>query len=107
VKQFGIDVVVVEPGLIQSEWAGIAMNTMKQASRDTAYAYFAEKAAAMASKAGKSPGSIVIARLIQKIIETKNPKARYSKGFLAKPALFLKKYLSDALFDKIILSQFK
>jgi short-subunit dehydrogenase len=107
VKQFGIDVVLVEPGSIKSEWTGIAMNIMKQASQKSPYAHFAEKAAALASYAEKSPEPVVIARLIQKIIAAKSPKARYSKGFLAKPLLFLKKYLSDAMFDTIILSRFK
>jgi short-subunit dehydrogenase len=107
VKKFGIDVVVVEPGGIQSEWAEIAISTMLAASKDTVYAHFAEKAAAAVSQAGKPPAPLVIAKLIQKIIETKTPKARYAKGALAHPILFLKKYLSDALFDKIILSQLK
>jgi NAD(P)-dependent dehydrogenase (short-subunit alcohol dehydrogenase family) len=107
VKQFGIDVVVIEPGGIRSEWAGIAKSNMRTASKDSVYARFAEKAAAATSQENKLPEPIIIARLIQKIIETKAPKARYAKGLLAKPILFLKKYLSDALFDKIILSQFK
>jgi short-subunit dehydrogenase len=111
VKQFGVDVIVVEPGGIKSEWSGIANKTMLAASGDTAYAHLAKKAsqstAAIEKMENKAPTPIVIAELIRKAIEAKKPKTRYSKGFLAKPILFLKKYTGDKLFDKIILSQFK
>jgi short-subunit dehydrogenase len=111
VKQFGIDVIVVEPGGIKSEWVGIANQTMLAASGNTAYAHLAEKAPqsteTIKKMENKIPAPTVIAELIRKAIEAKNPKTRYSKGFLAKPILLLKKYTGDKLFDKIILSQFK
>jgi hypothetical protein len=53
------------------------------------------------------PGPIVIAELIQKGIEAKKPKARYSAGYLAAPTLFMRKILSDRLMDKAIMSQLK
>jgi short-subunit dehydrogenase len=109
VKQFGIDVIVIEPGGIQSEWGDIAMNTMVAASKNSAYMHFAVIAQKATEKQSKSkiPEPIIIAELIKKAIEAKRPKARYAKGFMAKPILFFKKFLSDALFDKIIISQFK
>jgi short-subunit dehydrogenase len=107
VKQFGIDVIVVEPGGIKSEWSGIANKTMLAASGDTVYANFARKASQTTEMEVKLPTPTVIAELIRKAIEAKKPKTRYVKGFLAKPILFLKKYTGDKMFDKIILSQFK
>ncbi|MDR0604128.1 MAG: SDR family NAD(P)-dependent oxidoreductase [Bacteroidales bacterium] len=107
VKQFGINVVLLEPGGIQSEWAGIANTNMLTASKDTIYAPFAKKVSSIVSLENKLPKPIIIAQLIRKIIETRNPKARYAKGFFAKPLLLLKRCLSDAMFDKIVLSQFK
>jgi short-subunit dehydrogenase len=109
VKQFGIDVVVVEPGGIETEWGGIAANTAVKASGNSVYKKFADIVSVF-SASGKAPKPIVIAELIKKIIEAKKPKTRYVKGFMAKPILFLKKYLNDRMFDKIIeivLSQFK
>jgi NAD(P)-dependent dehydrogenase (short-subunit alcohol dehydrogenase family) len=113
VRQFGIDVILIEPGGIKTEWAGIANDTMMKASGHSAYSHFAEASpfAKVASKAtaldDKAPEPTVIAALIKKAIEAGRPKARYVKGFLAKPILFAKKLLSDALFDKVILSRFK
>jgi NAD(P)-dependent dehydrogenase (short-subunit alcohol dehydrogenase family) len=110
VQQFGIDVIVVEPGGIQSEWGDIAMGAMLAASQHSAYAGFAQAAKkttdAQATKS-KAPDPIIIARIIKKAIEARHPKARYAAGFMARPILFLRKILSDAAFDKIILSQFK
>src|ERR1700748_2769420 len=37
VKQFGIDVVVIEPGGVKSEWAGIAAENLRKVSGSTAY----------------------------------------------------------------------
>jgi short-subunit dehydrogenase len=111
VKQFSIDVVVVEPGGIETEWGGIAASTAAKASgsADSAYKKFADVVQAFGAS-DKAPKPIVIAELIKKIIEKKHPKARYVKGFGAKPILFFRKYFSDRIFDKIIemtLKQFK
>ena len=111
VKQIGIDVVVIEPGGIQTEWSDIAMKNLAEASTNSAYANLAKSAAKFSSgldeTQSKIPKPIIIAQLIQKIIETRKPKARYAKGFMAKPILFFKWLLSDKMFDKMIMSQFK
>ncbi|MDR1339711.1 MAG: SDR family NAD(P)-dependent oxidoreductase, partial [Prevotellaceae bacterium] len=107
VRQFGIDVIIIEPGGIKTEWAGIANDTMMKASGHSAYSHFAAAASKTTSLDDKVPEPVVIAELIKKAIETKKPKARYVRGFMAKPILFAKKLLSDAMFDKVILSQFK
>ncbi|MDR1130345.1 MAG: SDR family NAD(P)-dependent oxidoreductase [Prevotellaceae bacterium] len=107
VRQFGIDVILIEPGGIKTEWVGIANDTMMKASGHSAYSHFAEAVSKATSLYDKTPGPVVIAELIKKAIEAKKPKARYVKGFMAKPLIFAKKLLSDAMFDKIVLSQFK
>ena len=106
VKQFGVDVIVIEPGGIKSEWADIANENMMRVSGQTVYrqmALSAEKATANL----KLPEPIVIAKLIKRGIEAKNPKTRYVGGFSAKPFLMLRKMLSDKLMDKLIMSQMK
>jgi NAD(P)-dependent dehydrogenase (short-subunit alcohol dehydrogenase family) len=112
VKPFGIDVIIIEPGGIKTEWAGIANDTMTKASEHSAYSHFVEaspfaKIASKATSGDKAPEPVVIAALIKKAIEAKKPKTRYVKGFMAKPIMLAKKLLSDAMFDKVILSQFK
>ncbi|XZF14814.1 oxidoreductase [Chitinophagaceae bacterium MMS25-I14] len=106
VKPFGIDVIVIEPGGIKSEWAGIANEKMMRISGNTAYrsmAINAEKATANLNL----PEPVVIARLIKESIEAEKPRTRYSGGFGAKQILAVRKIVSDKLMDKIILSRMK
>ncbi|WP_316741301.1 oxidoreductase [Pedobacter antarcticus] len=108
VKPFGIDVIVIEPGGIKSEWGGIAMDSAVRVSGRSAYKdMVANSEKAFRSMEDKVPGPILIAKLIKKSIEAKSPKTRYVGGYMAKPMLFLRKIVSDKIMDKIIMSQVK
>lgn len=106
VKQFGIDVIVIEPGGIKSEWGDIANDNMKRISGKTAYKEMVESAQRATANL-KLPEPIVIAKLIKSSIEARSPKTRYVGGFSAKPFLMIRKLLSDKLMDKLIMSQMK
>lgn len=106
VKPFGIDVVIIQPGATESEWAGVAFEHVEKTSGNTAY----NKMAAAFIKTFKNPSSTsppdVIARLVLKAIQSKNPKTRYVAGN-AKLALFMRKILSDRMFDRLVYRMFK
>jgi NAD(P)-dependent dehydrogenase (short-subunit alcohol dehydrogenase family) len=107
VKPFGIDVIIIEPGGIKTEWGSIADTTLMQASEKSPYARFAQKAHRATALQERLPEPLIIAKLIKKAIEARYPKTRYVKGFMAKTIIFFKWLLSDRLFDKIVMSQFK
>lgn len=108
VRPFGIDVIVIEPGGIKSEWSGIAQESLLRVSGNTAYKEIAKPVAdAFNGIDEKVPGPILISKLIYKAITVNKPLARYSAGYMAKPALFMRKILSDNMFDKMIMSQVK
>jgi NAD(P)-dependent dehydrogenase (short-subunit alcohol dehydrogenase family) len=108
VEQFGIDVVVIEPGGIKSEWSGITADNMMKVSGNTAYKSLAEKFnKSLTTLDDKLPEPKVITDLVRKAINAKKPKTRYAGGYLAGPALFMRKLLSDRAFDKFIMGQFK
>jgi short-subunit dehydrogenase len=108
VAPFGIDVVVIEPGGIQSEWCQIAMDNLLKISGGTVYQASAQKlASGLKAIENKIPGPIVIAKLVRTAIDAKKPRTRYAGGYMAKPALFMKKILSDRMFDKMMMSQIK
>lgn len=108
VKPFGIDVVVIEPGGVKSEWSDIAMDNLVKISGSGEYHKMANKFAEMSKTQGhRVAGPEVITKLVKKAIEAKNPKTRYSGGFAAKPLLFLRKILSDRMMDKLFMSQLK
>ena len=107
-KQFGIDVVIIEPGAILTEWNKIARENMMKVSGHTAYKDLVMKHVKMFENADKrSSLPIVIAKTIVKAVESNRPKTRYVSGEGAKPILFLRKILTDRMFDRLFLSLMK
>lgn len=103
-KQFGIDVVIIEPGAINTEWSRIARENLVKASGNSVYRSLASKHAKMlegADKVGSEPA--VIAKVIAKAIDAKNPRTRYAAGGGARLVLFARRVLSDRAFDKLML----
>lgn len=102
VHPFGIDVVVIEPGGIKTEWAGIAADKLHEVSGHGAYAgqaqAMAESMVGDASRKRQSPPEL-IADTIAKAVSAGRPKTRYAVGFGAKPMIFLRRLLSDRAFD--------
>ncbi len=104
---FGIDVVVVEPGGIATEWGQIAVDNLRKSSAHGAYAGLAKQTAdrteKMYSSATLSHPSI-IAKVIRKAVTVRRPKTRYAAGSMAGFALFMRRWLSDRMFDRMIRS---
>ncbi len=104
-KQFGIDVVIVEPGAIKTEF-GSVMNHNFTADDSGPYGALA-KAMTLAVedsyKPGKSSPPSVIAQTISKAIKARKPRTRYAAGKMSGQTLFARKWLSDRMFDGMIL----
>lgn len=75
VKQFNIDVIVIEPGAVKSEWGNIAMEKLLKVSRKSTYTELAHKLAGISSTMGhKASEPIVTAKVIKGSIEIKTRK---------------------------------
>ena len=102
---FGIDVVVIEPGLIRTEWSGIAANHLEETAEGSAYdSQIKAVANSMRSESTnkrQSPPS-VIADTVEKIVTARKPRTRYVVGFAAKPLVTLRRILPDRAFDRLI-----
>jgi NAD(P)-dependent dehydrogenase (short-subunit alcohol dehydrogenase family) len=107
VRRFGIDVVVIEPGGIESEWSGIAADEAERFSGRGPYADYVTKFRNGQDRLGKNPPPRVISDLIVKALNAKRPSARYHGGRLAGPLLFLRRVLSDRMLDGVIMSAFR
>ncbi|MCB9641411.1 MAG: oxidoreductase [Myxococcales bacterium] len=102
-EQFGIDVVVIEPGSIESEWGGIAVDSAMKYSGQTAYAPLAQSFKSLSEGGSVRPSPPkVITDLVVKALRAKKPKTRYVAGAAAKPFMFLRRWVSDRAFDKIL-----
>jgi len=102
VAPFGIDVIVIEPGGIKTEWAGIAADKLRETSGHGPYAAqakaMAQSMVGEASVKRQSPPQL-IADTIAKAMTASRPKTRYAVGFGAKPMIFMRGVLSDRAFD--------
>ncbi|PAM96229.1 short-chain dehydrogenase/reductase [Flavobacterium sp. IR1] len=107
VKQFGVDVIVIEPGGTKSEMIENGTADLKRTSGETVYKDLANAVIkSYTTQKDKAIEAVEIAKLIAKGIEAKCPKARYAASN-AKPFLLIRKLLSDRLFDKMVMSQMK
>ena len=105
VSDFGIDVSLIEPGGIKTDWGIIASDKLEKSAKGGAY----EKEAMKTAKGMKKQYSgnllsnpIVITKAISKAVNSNRPKARYLIGFMAKPLVFLHTILPTKVFDKIM-----
>ncbi|AZK63247.1 oxidoreductase [Pectobacterium versatile] len=105
VEPFGIDVVVIEPGGIKTEWADIAAAKLLDVSGLGAYVKQAEAMAdSMVGESSRKRQSSpqVIADTIAQAVSAHRPKTRYAVGFGAKPMICIRRLLSDRLFDRFM-----
>ncbi|WP_435263498.1 oxidoreductase [Tenacibaculum sp. nBUS_03] len=110
-KQFNINVVVLEPGAIATEFGDVLTQPMLDNCKNTAYEPMAKLVAKTVNDSyhkpnGASPRS-VITNIISKIVRSKKPKTRYRAGKWAKPMVWMRLYLGDRIFDKVIMNEVK
>ena len=105
VAEFGIKVVIIEPGSIRSEWSAIAADRLEATSANTPYARQAKVVGAVLRRVDRSPmasGPEVVAEAIAKAVQSARPRTRYVVGGGARGILLAERILPDRGFDKFI-----
>ena len=109
--QFGIKVVIIEPGAIKTEFSALMSGPMLERSGKSAYGKLANKLAETIESSAKNTSAStdpqVITRLILKAVRAKNPKTRYVAGLYAKPMMFIRKWFGDRAYDKMLFAMYK
>ncbi len=102
---FGIEVVIIRPAGILTEWNEISRGSLVETSRGGAY----ETQAAAAAKTLKSvdnrlmsSGPGVVARTIVKAATAERPRLRYATGRGARMVMATRRLLPDRAFDAIL-----
>jgi NAD(P)-dependent dehydrogenase (short-subunit alcohol dehydrogenase family) len=101
-------VVVLEPGFIATEFGSVLLDNFSKISDQSAYKNMMDKITEGTKKAAEGNGSSkpsVIVDTILKIVSTDNPKTRYKVGKFSVMMPWMRIYLGDKLFDKIVMSQ--
>ncbi len=106
-QQFGINVALIEPGGVKSEWADISANHIEKYSGNTAYSSMAHgyvKTMKKNYEGNNLSSPEEIANLVLKAISAKKPKTRYLYGFMAKPMVRMKSIIGDRGYDRMMLT---
>ncbi len=109
-KAFDIDVVVIEPGAIRTEFSDVMIGPMLERSGSGPYGKLAHGIAKVSRQndhAGSSSEPKVITDLVLKAVRSRRPRTRYAAGKYAKPMLFTRKWLGDRIYDRAVLSLVK
>lgn len=106
VKRFGIEVVLIQPGIIKTEFESDTPRELREISGDGPYGDVAEafalKAESSFDEASKASDPNVVAVAIREAVSSSAPKARYAVGYLAKMLLTMNRLMPDRTFDKLV-----
>ncbi|MBN2468737.1 MAG: SDR family NAD(P)-dependent oxidoreductase [Deltaproteobacteria bacterium] len=108
VKPFGISVVVIEPGVVKTEFDDVAFAALDKLEEPEDYKALVAGFRKFFQKGyEKAPGSESTADAVVRAIKAKRPKTRYATTTDARVLPKLRRWLPDRLFDSMILREFK
>ena len=114
VAQFGIDVVLIEPGPVKTPWNDVAAASISAAKHPDADPYAAYKSAVVASFGTATSGPIArlastaedIGAVITRAVTARRPRTRYLINPLAKISVAMKALLPDRAYDAALRRQY-
>jgi NAD(P)-dependent dehydrogenase (short-subunit alcohol dehydrogenase family) len=113
-KGFGIQVVIVEPGLIRTRFAEAVSNALPQTASEDPYASFnaaVDQSTQNAYEKGSFVGRLggepeVVAKVIERAITAKSPKTRYRVTPSARLIIPSRGLMTDKTWDRLMATQF-
>lgn len=113
VKGFGVDVVLIEPGLIRTRFGRTAADTIEGDEGDGPYAAFeaaVRRATVEAYESGPlsalGGGPDAVARVVERVLRVRRPRARYAVTPSARLLIALRRVLPDRLWDAFLCTSF-
>ncbi|HET7736087.1 MAG TPA: oxidoreductase [Nocardioidaceae bacterium] len=112
VQGFGVRVVLIEPGLITTDFAKTAVASVENVDDHGPYAQFNKVVGAATEGVYKGPmaklggGPDTVAKVIEKAIDARRPRARYTVTPSAKLAIAQRRLAPDRVWDLAMRSTF-
>ena len=112
VKEFGIDVVIIEPGLIITEFGETAAGSLGAIDEHGPYSKFNADVAKVTANAYTGPmarfgaGPEAVAGRIAKALTARRPSTRYTVTPSAKVMLSVRRLSTDRMWDRFVRSQY-
>ena len=115
VRPFGIEVVLIEPGVVRTPWADEALRHQASTEGTSAdpYAEFKRAVSASFDRAYRGPlallsiGPEAVARVIGRAVEAPRPRPRYLISPLARTLVTAKRLLPDRAYDQLLKRQYR
>jgi NAD(P)-dependent dehydrogenase (short-subunit alcohol dehydrogenase family) len=111
-RGFGVDVIVIEPGLIITNFGEVASSSVQDAGDGGAYDDFNRKVAELTEGAYKGPmaklgaGPDAVAKAIERALSARRPRARYPVTASARLMMGQRRLMPDRLWDRVMRTQF-
>jgi NAD(P)-dependent dehydrogenase (short-subunit alcohol dehydrogenase family) len=112
VQNFGVDVSIIEPGLIKTEFGSAAVGSMDSVSDDEPYGRFNRAVATLTGGAYEgamarfASGPDTVAKQIERAISARRPRTRYRVAPTAKMILGTRRMLTDRMWDRFVGTQY-
>jgi NAD(P)-dependent dehydrogenase (short-subunit alcohol dehydrogenase family) len=112
VKPFGVDVVVIEPGLIVTDFGETAARSVDDIEEHGPYSKFNADVAKVTADAYTGPmarfgaGPEAVADKIARALSTRRPRTRYTVTPSAKVMLGVRRVSTDRMWDRLVRSQY-
>jgi short-subunit dehydrogenase len=112
VRGFGVNVILIEPGLIVTNFGDVASTSVGVADETGAYAEFNRKVAKITEGAYRGPmsklgaGPEAVAKTIAKALDSRRPKPRYPVTLSAHVLINQRRFTPDQLWDLMMRAQF-
>ena len=102
---FNIQVVLIEPGAIKTEFVDVSESWLRKYPADTAYEaeierYFKVMDTLRPMERGIEPEAL--AKVFLKAATTRTPRRRYVRGPPARPMMFLRKWFGDGIYEFLL-----
>ncbi|MYB91948.1 MAG: SDR family NAD(P)-dependent oxidoreductase [Rhodothermaceae bacterium] len=107
---FNIQVVVIQPGAIRTEFGDVMGARLRKYSEDTAYKAQVDSLLRLMDSIEPSDlgtGPEVLAKVFVKAATVRNPRRRYVSGTMARPLMFLRKWFGDGIYEFMLRRMFR
>ncbi|MEZ4316946.1 MAG: oxidoreductase [Myxococcota bacterium] len=102
VAPFGVKVVVVQPGAIQSEWSEIAADNLDKTAAGSKYGELIGPMSNTLRNYDSAAPPEVVADAVASAVGTSSPYRRYAVPFQSRAFIFLHRWMPDWLWERVI-----
>ena len=112
VREFGVHIVIIEPGLIVTDFGETAAGSLADVEEHGPYAGFNAEVARVTANAYTGPmarfgaGPDAVAKKISKALSASRPNTRYKVTPSAKLMMGMRRLMTDRMWDRMVRSQY-